>query len=83
MQCGIFLNQQKYVSDLLQKSGLQGTRPVEPAIESNNKLTKENDGLFKHPDRYRKMASKLNYLCIMRPFLCEYDILFCCEYYNW
>lgn len=64
---GIHLSQRKYVLDLLDEMGLLGARPVDTPMDPNQKLLKDEGGLFEDPSRYRRLVGKLNYLTITRP----------------
>ena len=58
---GILLSQQKYMLDLLSKTGKLGAKPCSTPMIHNVQITKEGD-LFEDPERYRRLIEKLNYL---------------------
>ena len=58
---GIRLSQQKYVLNLLSKTGKLGAKPCSTPMTPNVQITKEGD-LFEDPERYRRLVRKLNYL---------------------
>ena len=62
---GILRSQQKYVLDLLSKTGKLGTKPCSTPMTPNVQITKERD-LFEDPQRYRRLVGKLNYLTVTR-----------------
>jgi len=63
---GLFLNQQKYIEDLLQESGLLHTKPAATPLDSKLKL--DSDGkAIDSPSDYQKLVGKLIYLTITRP----------------
>lgn len=64
---GINLSQRKYALDLLEETGLLGSRPVDVPMDPNKKLLKGEGELFEDPGRYRRLVGKLNYLTITRP----------------
>jgi hypothetical protein len=64
---GINLSQRKYALDLLEETGLLGSRPVDVPMDPNKKLLKDEGELFEDPGRYRRLVGKLNYLTITRP----------------
>jgi hypothetical protein len=64
---GINLSQRKYTLDLLEETGLLGSRPVDVPMDPNKKLLKDEGKLFEDPGRYRRLVGKLNYLTITRP----------------
>jgi transposase InsO family protein len=64
---GINLSQRKYALDLLEETGLLGSRPVDIPMDPNKKLLKDEGELFEDPGRYRRLVGKLNYLTITRP----------------
>ena len=63
---GIFLNQRKYVLDLLQETGKLGVKPVDTPTESGSKP--DNDGeLISDIGHFQRLVGKLIYLTITRP----------------
>ena len=64
---GIFICQQKYTLDILEKVGLLGVRPAKFPMEENLKLTPTDGDLLKDPTHYRRIVGKLIYLTIIRP----------------
>jgi hypothetical protein len=63
----INLSQRKYALDLLEETGLLGSRPVDVPMDLNKKLLKDEGELFEDPGRYRCLVGKLNYLTITMP----------------
>ena len=63
----ISLSQRKYVLDILEETGLLGSKPVETPMDPNVKLYEDQGELLSNPKRYRHLVGKLNYLTITRP----------------
>lgn len=59
----IFLNQRKYVLDLLHKTGKLGAKPSDTLVESNCKLTLDGE-LFSDKERFQRLVERLIYLTI-------------------
>jgi len=67
---GIFLNQQKYIQDLIKLAGLAGTTSVDTPMEVNVKYKKDEGDLLPNPT-HRRLVGSLIYLTTTRP-----DILY-------
>lgn len=63
---GIFLNQHKYIQDLVELSRLKGSNSVKTPMEVNVKYRREGE-LLSDPTLYRKLVGGLIYLTITRP----------------
>ena len=63
---GIFLSQRKYVLDLSSEIEKLGVKPCSSPMVPGVHLTKEGK-TFEDPERYRRLAGKLNYLTVTRP----------------
>ena len=72
---GIFLNQHKYIMDLVQLAGLTNTNPVDTPMEINVKYRRDEGELLKDPTLYRKLVGSLIYLTITRPDISMLSIL--------
>ncbi|PWA84621.1 ribonuclease H-like domain, Reverse transcriptase, RNA-dependent DNA polymerase [Artemisia annua] len=68
---GIFISQDKYVTDILKKFILNTIKPVTTPIKSSNSLGKDEDGKPVDVKLYRSMIGCLMYLTTSRP-----DIMF-------
>ena len=68
---GISLSQRKYVLDILEETGLLGSKPMKTLLDPIVELYEDQGGLLSNPKRYRHLVGKLNYLTITHP-----DILF-------
>ncbi|KAL9447690.1 hypothetical protein AB3S75_015212 [Citrus x aurantiifolia] len=64
---GIFVNQRKYVLDLLGETGLLGCKMVETPIDPNLKLQPAKIEEVKDREQYQKFVGKLIYLSHTRP----------------
>nr|GEV28207.1 retrovirus-related Pol polyprotein from transposon TNT 1-94 [Tanacetum cinerariifolium] len=64
---GIFINQDKYVADILRKFGLTEGKSASTPIDTKNPLLKDPDGEDVDVHTYRSMISSLMYLTSSRP----------------
>ena len=53
--------------DILEETGLLGSKPVETPMDPNVKLYEDQGELLSNPERYHRLVGKLNYLTITRP----------------
>ncbi|CAL8090944.1 unnamed protein product [Prunus armeniaca] len=65
---GLFLNQHKYVLDLLQETGMLETKPVITPINYKAKLGLDGD-LLADASCYQRLVGRLIYLTITRPHI--------------
>ncbi|GJS65983.1 hypothetical protein Tco_0680547 [Tanacetum coccineum] len=70
-QDGIFLSQDKYVGDILQKFGFSSVKSASTPMETHKPLSKDADGTNVDVHLYRSMIGSLMYLTSSRP-----DIMF-------
>ncbi|CAN6719196.1 unnamed protein product [Malus baccata var. baccata] len=63
---GLFLNQRKYVTDLLKETNLLDCKPTTSPIDSKLKLTMDGEALH-NVSYYQRLVGKLIYLTITRP----------------
>ncbi|KAF5474584.1 hypothetical protein F2P56_006472 [Juglans regia] len=66
---GISLYQRKYTLDILQDTGIIGSKAAAFVMESNLKLTAEDPNLYEDPPAYRRLVGRLLYLTLTRPDL--------------
>ena len=64
---GTFLNQRKYILDMLQDVGLTGAKPAKFPLPKGLKLTIEDRDLLSDPESYRRIVGRLLYLTLTRP----------------
>ena len=61
------MSQRKYAVDILQDSGLTGSKPEKFPIEQNLKLNLTDGDKLHDPTRYRRLVGRLIYLTVTRP----------------
>lgn len=66
---GIFINQDKYAKDVLEKFGMSDSKPVNNPIVLGSKLTKLGSGAKVDATKYKQMVGNLMYLTPTRPDL--------------
>ncbi|GJV84218.1 retrovirus-related pol polyprotein from transposon TNT 1-94 [Tanacetum coccineum] len=59
---GIFLNQSKYIKEMLKKFGLEDSKPTKMPMSTEIKLTKDDETSSVDSSKYRGMISSLLYL---------------------
>ncbi|XP_047161113.1 uncharacterized mitochondrial protein AtMg00810-like [Vigna umbellata] len=64
---GIFVNQHKYIQDLVQLAGLTNVAPVDTLMDVNVKYRRHEGELLDDPSQYRKLLGSLIYVTITRP----------------
>ena len=64
---GHFVNQHKYIQDLITLAGLEDTSSVDTPIEVNVKYRKDEGDLLDEPTLYRRLVGSLIYLTTTRP----------------
>ena len=64
---GIFLNQHKYIREIITLAGLQDGRSVDTPLEVNVKYRRDEGEFLPDPSLYRRLVGSLNYLTITRP----------------
>jgi len=63
---GIFLNQQKYIQDLIKLAGLAGTTSVDTPMEVNVKYMKDEGDLLPNPIFHQHLVGSLIYVITTR-----------------
>ncbi|XP_074344458.1 secreted RxLR effector protein 161-like [Apium graveolens] len=64
---GIFVNQRKYILDLLKETGLLGCKAAETPVETNIKLTPAKPEDIINREQYQHLVGRLIYLSHTRP----------------
>ncbi|CAJ2666261.1 unnamed protein product [Trifolium pratense] len=64
---GMFLSQRKYITDLLQKSGMTEGKPASTPITATPPLLKNSGDPLPSPTEYRALVGSLQYLSLTRP----------------
>lgn len=59
------MSQRKYAVDILQDSGLTGSKPEKFPIEQNLKLNLTDGDKLHDPTRYRRLVGRLIYLTLL------------------
>jgi hypothetical protein len=69
LDCGIFINQQKYANEILERFNMSQCNKVCSPIVPGNKLTKDENGKLVNATSFRQMTGCLMYLLASRPDL--------------
>ena len=64
---GIFVNQDKYIQDLITLAGLEDTSSIDTPMEVNVKYRKDEGDLLDDPTLYWRLVGSLIYLTTTRP----------------
>jgi hypothetical protein len=64
---GIFISQQKYITDLLQETGKTACKPACTPIDPNVKLGNAEEDIAVNKEMYQRLVGKLIYLSHTRP----------------
>ena len=63
---GIFLSQRKYALEIIQETGMLGSKPVTFPMEQNHNLAADKSPFLMNPARYRRLPGRLIYLLFAR-----------------
>jgi len=66
---GIFIKQQKYAAEILERFGMERCNSVKNPIVPGNKLSKEGAGAEVDPTTFKQLVGSLRYLTATRPDL--------------
>lgn len=64
---GILTSQRKYVIDLLQETGMEGSKPAETPMDTTTKLGTGDNSPPVDKGRFQRLVRKLIYLFLTRP----------------
>ncbi|GJX10275.1 retrovirus-related pol polyprotein from transposon TNT 1-94 [Tanacetum coccineum] len=65
--CGIFINQSKYVLEILKKYGMESCDPIGTLMDMKDKLDLDQNGTLVDAAKYHSMIGALMYLTSSRP----------------
>nr|GEV78166.1 hypothetical protein [Tanacetum cinerariifolium] len=77
--CGTFINQSKYVLEILTKYGMETAEPVGTLMETKDKLDLDQNGTLVDATKYQSMIGALMYLTSSRPNI-VHDTCLCARY---
>ncbi|XP_021985320.1 uncharacterized mitochondrial protein AtMg00810-like [Helianthus annuus] len=66
-QDSMFLSQQTYAADIIERGGMTSCKPVAIPVDTNSKLSAHAGTDFPDPTLYRSLAGALQYLTFTRP----------------
>jgi len=64
---GIVISQRKYAFDILEEIGLMNSKSVDTPMDPNVKLLPNQGEPLSHPEKYKRLVVKLNYLAVTHP----------------
>lgn len=64
---GIFISQQKYITDLKQETGKTSCKPANTPVDPNEKLGNAEEDIAVDKEMYQRLVGKLIYLSHTRP----------------
>ncbi|GJR16186.1 retrovirus-related pol polyprotein from transposon TNT 1-94 [Tanacetum coccineum] len=76
---GIFISQDKYVTEILKKFGFSDVKTASTPMETHNLLLKDTDGEDVDEHMYRSMIGSLMYLTSSRPDI-MFDVCVCARF---
>ena len=79
MDEGIFINQGKYIRDLLKKYGLEGCKKIATPMATSTKLDVDEEGKSVDQKIYRGMIGSLLYLTTSRPNI-QFSVCLCARF---
>uniref|UniRef100_A0A8R7VAY3 Reverse transcriptase Ty1/copia-type domain-containing protein n=1 Tax=Triticum urartu TaxID=4572 RepID=A0A8R7VAY3_TRIUA len=74
---GLFLSQEQYALEILDRAGMLNCKAISTPIDTQAKLFGDSGPLFHDPSLYRSLAGALQYLTLTRPDL-SYAVQQCC-----
>ncbi|GJR22680.1 hypothetical protein Tco_0971207 [Tanacetum coccineum] len=79
MEDGIFVNQSKYIKEMLKKFRLEDSKPMKTPMSSDTKLTKDEECESVDSTKYRGMIGSLLYLMASRPDI-KFGVCLCARF---
>ena len=79
MDEGIFINQTKYVKDLLKKYGLEGCKKISTPMATSTKLDADEASKAVDQKTYKGMIGLLLYLTVSRPDI-QFSVCLCARF---
>ena len=79
MNEGIFINQAKYMKDLLKKYSLEGCKKISTPMVTTTKLDADELGKAIDQKIYRGMIGSLLYLTVSRPDI-QFSVFLCARF---
>ena len=79
MNKGIFISHSKYTKNLVKKFSLKNAKCVKTPMGTNEKLSKDENGVFIDPTLFRSMIGSLLYLIASRLDIC-FSVGICARY---
>ncbi|KAE8713006.1 hypothetical protein F3Y22_tig00110220pilonHSYRG00054 [Hibiscus syriacus] len=64
---GLFLSQQKYAEDIIDRAGMYSCKPSQTPIDTKPKVSANSGARYADPTQYRSLAGALQYLTFTRP----------------
>ncbi|XP_043710459.1 uncharacterized mitochondrial protein AtMg00810-like [Telopea speciosissima] len=64
---GLLLTQQKYIFDLLNRSHMEGSKPLSTPLSSTTRLSRSSGTPLTDPSEYRSIVGALQYVTLTRP----------------
>ncbi|XP_022030511.1 uncharacterized mitochondrial protein AtMg00810-like [Helianthus annuus] len=65
----MFLSQQAYAHDIINRAGMRSCKPVDTPVDTQPKLSSTSGTAFEDPSLYRSLAGALQYTTFTRPDL--------------
>jgi hypothetical protein len=75
----LFLSQQQYALELLERANMIGCKPIGTPVDSKAKLSAADGILLPNPSEYRSLAGALQYLMLTRPDI-AYAVQHACQF---
>ncbi|KAA0051914.1 putative copia-type polyprotein [Cucumis melo var. makuwa] len=66
---GIFISQERYTREILEKFNMMNSKPIATSIETGTKLSKHEEGDDVDPSYFKSLVGSLRYLTCTRPYI--------------